>query len=114
MPPSRLTASKRGFSSRCLIKLNVYLGMAVRSAATSTCAAGADGAGRPVMTKVVLQVIPLSAGAHQGMSGNFVIAEFADRQPALYQDTALRGQIIEDADGIEVIGMLWDIASRPR
>jgi hypothetical protein len=48
------------------------------------------------------------------MSGNFVIAEFADRQPALYQDTALRGQIIEDADDIEVIGMLWDIASRPR
>ena len=64
-----------------------------------------EAASRP---NVVLQVIPLSAGAHQGMSGNFVIAEFTDRQPAIYQDTALRGQIIEDADDIEAIGLLWD------
>ena len=64
-----------------------------------------EAASRP---NVVLQIIPLAAGAHQGMSGNFVIAEFTDRQPAIYQDTALRGQIIEDADDIEAIGLLWD------
>jgi len=57
---------------------------------------------------IVLQVIPLSAGAHQGMSGNFVIAEFERAAPVVYQDTAARGQIIEDADDIEAVSIMWD------
>jgi transcriptional regulator with XRE-family HTH domain len=57
---------------------------------------------------VVLQVIPLAVGAHQGMSGNFVIADFADAPPVVYQDTAARGQIVEDADDIAAVTMMWD------
>lgn len=57
---------------------------------------------------IVLQVIPLSAGAHQGMSGNFVIADFADGPPCVYQDTAARGQIVEDPDDIAAVTMMWD------
>ncbi len=57
---------------------------------------------------VVLQVIPLSAGAHQGMSGNFVLAEFDGAAPVVYQDTAARGQIIEDAAETEGVSLLWD------
>ncbi len=65
----------------------------------------ADATRRP---NIVLQVIPLSAGAHQGMSGNFVIAEFEKAAPVVYQDTASRGQIIEDADDIEAVSIRWD------
>ena len=55
---------------------------------------------------IVLQVIPLAVGAHQGMSGNFVIADFAEGPPAVYQDTAARGQIIEDSDDIAVVTVM--------
>ena len=65
----------------------------------------ADAARRP---SVVFQVIPLSVGAHQGMSGSFVIAEFEHAPHLAYQDTAARGQIIEDADDVEAIGVMWD------
>ena len=57
---------------------------------------------------VVLQVIPLSAGAHQGISGDFVLAEFDGAAPVVYQDTAARGQIIEDAAETEGVSLLWD------
>jgi transcriptional regulator with XRE-family HTH domain len=67
-----------------------------------------DSAGRP---NVVIQVIPASVGAHQGMSGNFILAEFEDAPPVAYQDTAARGQILEDADDIAAISLLWDTLS---
>jgi hypothetical protein len=58
---------------------------------------------------VVLQVIPLSAGAHEGMRGGpFVLADF-DESPSLgYQDTALTGQIVEDANQVEALATTWD------
>lgn len=64
-----------------------------------------ESAGRP---NIVIQIIPAGVGAHQGMSGNFIIAEFDDSRPVAYQDTAARGQIIEDADDIGAISLLWD------
>jgi transcriptional regulator with XRE-family HTH domain len=57
---------------------------------------------------IVLQAIPLAAGAHQGMSGNFVIADFAQGPPAVYQDTAVRGQITEDPDDIAKLTVMWE------
>ena len=42
------------------------------------------------------------------MSGNFVIADFADGPPCVYQDTAARGQIVEDPDDIAAVTMMWD------
>jgi transcriptional regulator with XRE-family HTH domain len=60
---------------------------------------------------IVIQVIPASIGAHQGMSGNFVIADFEAGPPVAYQDTAARGQIIEAADDIAAITLLWDTLS---
>jgi hypothetical protein len=65
----------------------------------------ADAAQQP---NVVLQVIPLAVGAHQGMSGNFVIADFAEGPPTVYLDTAARGQIIEDSDDIAVVTVMWE------
>jgi transcriptional regulator with XRE-family HTH domain len=66
----------------------------------------ADAARRP---SVVIQVIPLSAGAHEGMRGGaFVIADFADAPSLAYQDTAVSGQIIEHAAEVDALAVTWD------
>lgn len=58
---------------------------------------------------IVIQVIPLSTGAHQGLNGGaFVIADLPGKPLIAYQDTASSGQIIEDADDIEALSLLWD------
>lgn len=58
---------------------------------------------------IVVQVIPLEAGAHEGMRGGaFIIAEFEDAPIVAYQDTALSGQIIEGNDETHVLAHAWD------
>ncbi|HEY0786465.1 MAG TPA: helix-turn-helix transcriptional regulator [Acidobacteriaceae bacterium] len=58
---------------------------------------------------IVLQVIPLAAGAHEGMRGGpFVLADFADRPSLGYQDTAVTGQIVEDTHQVEALAVTWD------
>jgi transcriptional regulator with XRE-family HTH domain len=60
-------------------------------------------------SNVVLQVIPAAVGVHEGLRGaGFIIADFADAPPVAYQDTAVRGQVIEDADDIAVLMASWD------
>jgi hypothetical protein len=58
---------------------------------------------------VIIQVIPLEAGPHVGLRGaGFVLAD-ADHAPTVaYQDTSLRGQIIEDPDDVDAITLMWD------
>jgi len=59
---------------------------------------------------IVIQVIPLNAGAHQGLNGGaFVIADLPDASPVAYQDTALAGQVLESADDIDALMLTWDI-----
>jgi transcriptional regulator with XRE-family HTH domain len=66
----------------------------------------ADAARRP---HIVVQVIPLAAGGHQGLNGGaFVIAEFDDAATIAYQDTAVSGQIIEDASEADALAHTWD------
>jgi hypothetical protein len=58
---------------------------------------------------IVLQVIPLAAGAHEGMRGGpFVLAEFAASPTIGYQDTAVIGQIVEEANWVEALAVTWD------
>jgi transcriptional regulator with XRE-family HTH domain len=58
---------------------------------------------------IVLQIIPLSAGAHEGMRGGpFVLADFAESPSLGYQDTALTGQIVEDLNQVEALATTWD------
>ena len=62
---------------------------------------------------IVVQVVPLEAGAHEGLRGaGFVIAEFADAPDVAYQDTAVSGQIIEDEDAVKELAHLWDAIQR--
>jgi transcriptional regulator with XRE-family HTH domain len=58
---------------------------------------------------IVLQVIPLAAGAHEGMRGGaFVLADFADSPSLGYQDTAVAGQIVEDGNQVQALAVTWD------
>jgi hypothetical protein len=58
---------------------------------------------------IVLQVVPLDAGAHQGLNaGGFAIADLPGATSVAYQDTALAGQILESADDIESLLLVWD------
>jgi len=57
---------------------------------------------------IVLQVIPTSIGAHEGFRGPFTIAELEGAQSVAYQDTAVRGQVIEDAEDIASLVVAWD------
>ena len=62
---------------------------------------------------IVVQVIPLEAGAHQGLNGGpFIIAEFVDAPNVAYQDTAVSGQIIEDEDAVKELTHLWEALQR--
>ena len=58
---------------------------------------------------IVLQVIPLAAGAHEGLRGGaFVLADFEDGPTLGYQDTAVAGQIVEGASEVEALAITWD------
>lgn len=60
-------------------------------------------------SRILVQVIPLEAGGHEGMRGGaFVVADFEDAPAVAYQDTAVSGQIIEDEDQAGVLAHLWD------
>jgi len=60
-------------------------------------------------SNVVVQVIPAAVGVHEGMAGaGFIIADFADAPHVAYQDTSVRGQVIEDSDDIAVLTAIWD------
>jgi transcriptional regulator with XRE-family HTH domain len=56
---------------------------------------------------IVIQVIPLSA--HQGLNGGgFIIADLPGKPPVAYQDTAARGQILQDGDDIDELAETWN------
>jgi transcriptional regulator with XRE-family HTH domain len=58
---------------------------------------------------IVIRVLPASLGVHDGLPGaGFVIADFDGSPSAAYQDTAVRGQVIEDADDVSVLAATWD------
>jgi transcriptional regulator with XRE-family HTH domain len=58
---------------------------------------------------VVIQVVPLSTGAHEGLRGGaFIVAEFRDHPAVAYQDTAVQGQIVDGAADIASLMILWD------
>jgi transcriptional regulator with XRE-family HTH domain len=58
--------------------------------------------------KVVLQVVPSSAGAHAGLLGPFVIVSLNATPDVVYLDTALTGQIVERQAEVTALTMLYD------
>lgn len=52
---------------------------------------------------VTIQVLPFSAGVHPGMSGSFVVMEFAEAVdlPVVYADSAVGDQFVEDEADVQ-------------
>jgi transcriptional regulator with XRE-family HTH domain len=58
---------------------------------------------------IVIEVIPASAGAHEGLwRGAFIIADFAGGPSLGYQEGAIRGQPIDDPEDVESLIIAWD------
>ena len=62
---------------------------------------------------IVVLVVPLETGAHQGLNGGpFIIAQFDDASDVAYLDTPVAGQIIEDQDAVRELTRIWDMLQR--
>jgi transcriptional regulator with XRE-family HTH domain len=60
------------------------------------------------LSNVIIQVVPTAQGAHEGFRGPFIIADFTDHPSVAYQDTAVRGMIVDDAADVASLMILWD------
>lgn len=58
--------------------------------------------------RVVLQVIPASVGAHLGLIGAFVLADFDDVATIGYQDAPIRDEAVRAADRVAKLELIWD------
>jgi transcriptional regulator with XRE-family HTH domain len=47
-------------------------------------------------------------GAHEGFRGPFIIADLPDHPPVAYQDAAVQGQVVDSADDVASLMVLWD------
>jgi uncharacterized protein DUF5753 len=57
---------------------------------------------------VVVQVVRTEVGAHDGVNGSFVIADFADAPSIVYLETALTGMLIERPDQVTAVRVSYD------
>jgi transcriptional regulator with XRE-family HTH domain len=57
---------------------------------------------------VVFELIPADAGAHEGLyGGGFAIADFKDAPSVAYQESAVQGQIVQDAEHVATLVAKW-------
>jgi len=56
---------------------------------------------------IVVQVIPASTGAHDGVNGSFAIADYADALGMAYLETAMTGMIVEDPDQVATLNLIY-------
>jgi len=57
---------------------------------------------------VLIQVIPLEVGAHEGVNGAFVIAEFANAPSIVYLETALTGLVVERPEDVAAVTLIYE------
>ncbi len=57
---------------------------------------------------IVIEVIPASVGAHEGLAGGFGIADFEDAPSVGYQEGAVRGQPVEEPKDVTSLDLTWD------
>ncbi|MDA2809542.1 helix-turn-helix transcriptional regulator [Nocardiopsis sp. RSe5-2] len=60
------------------------------------------------LDNVDVQVLPLSAGAHAGLAGHFVLLEFQDDPGVVYVESATDGLYLETADDLRRYSLLYD------
>jgi transcriptional regulator with XRE-family HTH domain len=59
--------------------------------------------------KIMLQVLPVSSGAHPGLDGRFAIAHSDGAPDVAYLDNPLAGQVVERTDDVARVTLLYDI-----
>jgi transcriptional regulator with XRE-family HTH domain len=64
-----------------------------------------EAANKPNM---LIQVIPADTGAHEGVRGGFIIADFAAAPSAGYQEGAMWGQPVEEPKDVTALSLIWD------
>jgi hypothetical protein len=57
---------------------------------------------------VVIQVIPGEVGAHEGLAGAFVIADFAKVPSIVYLETALTGLVVERPEDVSAVTLRYE------
>ena len=57
---------------------------------------------------ILIEVIPLDVGAHEGVNGAFVIAEFADAPTIVYLETALTGLVVERPEDVAAVTLSYE------
>jgi transcriptional regulator with XRE-family HTH domain len=57
---------------------------------------------------VVIQVIPGGVGAHEGLLGAFVIADFAASPSIVYLETALTGLVVERPEDVSAVTLRYE------
>ena len=62
--------------------------------------------------RIVVQVMPFSAGAHPGLLGPFVVASFDSSPDAAYLDNALIGQVTERRKEVAGVALLYETLAR--
>lgn len=58
---------------------------------------------------VVLQVIPASVGAHEGLAGSFHIADFDDAPSVGHMQAATRGYTVDNQKDIAALELTWNM-----
>ncbi|MFI6049591.1 Scr1 family TA system antitoxin-like transcriptional regulator [Streptomyces violascens] len=59
--------------------------------------------------RVLVQVIPLSAGAHPLMSGGFKVMSFSDAPPVVYTESAYSGQLLDSPALVASYAKTYDL-----
>jgi DNA-binding XRE family transcriptional regulator len=57
---------------------------------------------------ITVEVVPYAAGAHGGLLGAFVVAEFEDAPAIAYLETAAGGQIVEGSSMVAEVMLVFD------
>jgi hypothetical protein len=57
---------------------------------------------------ITVEVIPYGTGAHSGLLGAFVIADFADAPSIVYLETSNGGTIVEKPSAVEEEALIFD------
>jgi transcriptional regulator with XRE-family HTH domain len=56
---------------------------------------------------IAIEIIPATVGAHEGLSGSFILADFDDAPSVGYQDAATGGQFLDDRNEVAALELTW-------
>jgi hypothetical protein len=57
---------------------------------------------------IKIKVIPAGTGAHEGLSGEFIIVDFKGKPSLGFLETALDGQAAPEPDNVDALQIKWD------